>query len=200
MPPAPEARRRRADARQNAARILDAAVSCLARDPQATMAEVAAAAGVGRVTVYAHFASRESLVEAALVHLLDRGERVLDQVDLAGEPLAALASLVDAGWLLMAEAGSVLRAAQDVLPHGRVQELHAGPAARVTELVERGQRTGAVRSDLPATWLTSALHHLLKGVADDVARGAVDAADAPRLVVAFATAALQGPAGSCSAH
>jgi hypothetical protein len=48
----PETRRHlRADARRNIALILDAAQSCLARDPDASMSDIAVAAGVGRVRV-----------------------------------------------------------------------------------------------------------------------------------------------------
>ncbi|MGH3403828.1 MAG: hypothetical protein ACRDRJ_15215 [Streptosporangiaceae bacterium] len=43
---------RRADARRNIAAILEAALDCLARDPQASIADIAAGAGVGRITLY----------------------------------------------------------------------------------------------------------------------------------------------------
>ena len=52
------ARPQRADARRNVAAILDAAVLCLTRNPDASIADIAEAAGVGRVTVYGHFKTR----------------------------------------------------------------------------------------------------------------------------------------------
>ena len=57
-------RERRADARRNIAAILDAALLCLARDPDASIADIAQAAGVGRVTLYGHFKSRADLIDA----------------------------------------------------------------------------------------------------------------------------------------
>lgn len=66
----------RADAQRNIAAILDAATECLARDPDLSLNDIARAAGVGRVTLYAHFDSRSGLVEA----IVDRAMRHTDEV------------------------------------------------------------------------------------------------------------------------
>ncbi|MGW3867651.1 TetR/AcrR family transcriptional regulator, partial [Streptomyces sp. NPDC005047] len=50
---------RRADAQHNVAKILDAAIDCLSRSSDASVVQIAQAAGVGRVTLYGHFPSRE---------------------------------------------------------------------------------------------------------------------------------------------
>ncbi|MCZ7379852.1 TetR/AcrR family transcriptional regulator [Micromonospora sp. WMMC250] len=173
---------RRADARQNVQKILDAAIICLSRNADASVSEIAQAAGVGRVTLYGHFPTRDALIEAALVRVIAEGEGVLASLDLAGDPRRALRVLIESSWLLIARASAVLVAAQMALPPGRIQQLHAGPAQRVDELVRRGQIEGAFRDDLPATWLTSVLHHLLKGAALDVANGLLEQTDAPRLI------------------
>ena len=180
---------RRADAEHNMAKILDAAASCLSRSTTASVGEIAQAAGLGRVTVYGHFPSREALIEATLTRLLDRGEAVLAGLDLTGDPRQALRTLIESSWRLIADAGAVLEAAQAVLPPARIRELHAKPAQRAEELIRRGQSEGAFRTDLPATWLTSVLHHILKGAAADISSGRLDPADAPRFIVATMLAA-----------
>jgi serine phosphatase RsbU (regulator of sigma subunit) len=56
-------RRRRADAAQNAERILRAATRLLRADTDASIEEVAEAAGLSRATVYRHFRTRDDLVK-----------------------------------------------------------------------------------------------------------------------------------------
>jgi hypothetical protein len=63
-----------------------------------------------------------------------------------------------------------------------VHELHAKPEQRVNDLIRRGQAEGVFRADLPASWLASLLHHVMKGAAADVAAGRLDPADAPRFI------------------
>lgn len=185
---------RRADALQNVEKILDAAIECLSRKPDASASEIARAAGVGRVTLYGHFESRDVLVEAALVRVLAQGDAVLDALDLSGDPRAALRALIESSWLLIARAGTVLEAAVVVLPAGRVRQLHAKPEQRVGELLRRGQAEGVFRSDLPTAWLAGALHHLMKGAAADVRTGQLDEADAPRFITETILPAYAPPA------
>ena len=103
------------DARRNVEKILEAAVACPSRKPEASVSEIAQAAGVRRVTLYGHFSSREALVEGALTRVLDQGE-VLGTLDLTGDPREALRVPIESSWLLMAQASAVLEAAQAARP------------------------------------------------------------------------------------
>ncbi|PZF80820.1 TetR/AcrR family transcriptional regulator [Jiangella anatolica] len=185
--------RRRADAERSIARIVAAARELLGRDPAATIDEIAAAAGVGRMTLYGHFRNRVELVEAALTDALAEGERTLSAVDLDGDPADALDRLLASSWALVGESSSLLTAAQDVLPPGRVRQLHGAPAARLEDLVRRGQRAGTFRTDLPIGWLVSAVHHLLHGAAEEVRAGRLDAADVAAVVTASVQSLLRPP-------
>jgi len=73
-PDGARARRRRADAEQNYARIVETAAQLLKEDPDAGLDAIAAAAGLGRATVYRHFRGRRELVAVARRHALDTAD------------------------------------------------------------------------------------------------------------------------------
>jgi serine phosphatase RsbU (regulator of sigma subunit) len=66
--------RQRADAAHNAEQVLLATVELLRTQPDASLDEVAATAGVSRATVYRHFGSRTRLIESARRHAAARSD------------------------------------------------------------------------------------------------------------------------------
>src|SRR5216117_3824596 len=91
--------RRRADAERSIARILDAAVDALASDPHASMAEIARRAGVVRATIYVHFPTRESLLDAVMEHAVaEVAQATSDAEPQRGEPTEALERVLRATW------------------------------------------------------------------------------------------------------
>ncbi len=192
---APQARTpaRRADAQRSIAAILDAALVALSRDPDASVSEIAKAAGVGRVTLYGHFPNRADLIDAAFARAVDEGHAALDEVDLTGEPGAALARLVHSSWQLVNRYRALLLAAQGTLPPGRIRELHAGPMGRVQGLVERGRHEGVFRTDLPTSWLVGVIHSVMHNAADEINAGRLTADKAAAFITATLLAALTPP-------
>jgi TetR/AcrR family transcriptional repressor of mexCD-oprJ operon len=181
----------RADAQRNIDAIAAAAVDCLSRNPDASVNEVAAAAGVGRITLYGHFPSRADLVEAALARAIEDGDAVLGAVDLDGDPRAAMSRLIDASWQVVNRFRALLLAAQRTLPPGRIRALHAEPADRMRRLVERGQADGVFRTDLPMSWLISVIQNVMHGAADEITADRLQESDAAALISATVLAALR---------
>ncbi|GIJ12085.1 TetR/AcrR family transcriptional regulator [Micromonospora andamanensis] len=186
--------RRRADAERSIARIVTAARVSLSRNPDATVDDIAKAAGVGRMTLYGHFRTRSELVERALVDALEAGDKVLADVDLGGDARKAMARLLASSWQLVAESAALLTAAQSVLPAGRLQDLHSDAAERVEGLIRRGQEQGVFRTDLPLSWLVSSMHYILNGAAQENRAGRLDATQATQVVAATVLSILSAPA------
>ncbi len=187
--------RRRADALRNIEAILDAAAVRLSEDADASMADIASAAGVGRVTLYAHFSSRRELVDATTARALNEGNVALEGVDLSGDPRAALCRLIASSWLLIAQIGSLMAAAQAELSPERMRELHEQPAARVEDLIRRGQDEGVFRADLPSSWLVALLHVTLHGAASEIRDGRIIHTDAAFVIASSVLAAFTAPDG-----
>jgi TetR/AcrR family transcriptional regulator, mexCD-oprJ operon repressor len=183
--------RLRADARRNIALILDAAESCLARDPDASMSDIAAAAGVGRVTIYGHFPSRRALLEAVVHRALEAANAALNEIDLSGDPGEAFARLVDATWQVTLRSGNLIIAANKALPVTTVREAHTGGLEeRVRQLLAAGQRSGAFRSDLSADWLMATFHAVMHAAANEIDAGRLERADASRIITSTMLATL----------
>jgi len=184
---------RRADAKRNVAAILAAAAGCLAKNPDTSVAEIAAAAGVGRMTLYGHFKTRADLIDAVLARVAAEAHETLGAVDVAGDPRDALARLVAASWLVVDQLRHVLEAAQRELPAERIRQAHDQVLGRVQSLIERGRASGVFRSDLPVPWLVSLVMNVMHAAAAEVSAGRLTADQAPFVVSGTLLAALTAP-------
>lgn len=186
--------RRRADALRSVEAILTAAGELLGRGVVPSMTEVAAAAGVGRVTLYAHFASREALLDGVVGRAITSTDAALTALGLEDvEVDAALESLIRTSWPIL-DRYRALRtvAAGELGPHG-LRERHDRVAHHVLGLLARGQADGSFRTDLPLSWLAAMFFATLHAAADEVTAGRLDAAAAPDTLVATLRAVLRSP-------
>lgn len=137
------------------AAILEGAAAVLAeRGEQASMADVAAAAGMARATVYRYFPNREALFEAlGRVAVEEAGERLqagrLEHVPVPEAFERAVRALVAVGDSFVVVSRESAR--------GDTAEFERLVAAPLRGLIERAQSLGEVREDLPASWLMESL-------------------------------------------
>ena len=163
---------RRATAERNIEAILDAAERLLERGSEPTVVAVAGEAGVSRVTVYAHFATRERLLEAVVERTVRRTTEALDAVEPErGPPLEALGRVIDVGWRDLDRNNAIAQAAGEQLTPEALRKAHQAAHRQLRKLVDRGRRSGDFRSDVPAQWLVSAFHALIHAAGDDVRAG-----------------------------
>ena len=177
----PQARRRRADAEQNLTAILDAAARALSVQPEASVEDIARAAGLSRQTVYAHFPSREALLDAVVKRATAEVAAAFEAAGLeAAPPAEALIRLLDAGWAVSARYPFLWHLPavgpdQDADRHGPVIE-------RLREVIRRGQESGEFDRRLSPDWL------LASGLA--LGRAAEDEVKAGRMTIEDATSAV----------
>jgi TetR/AcrR family transcriptional repressor of mexCD-oprJ operon len=163
---------RRATAERNVEAILDAAERVLASGSQATIVAVAKEAALSRVTVYAHFATREALLEAVVERTVRRTTEALDAVEPErGPALEALERVLQVGWRDLERNDAIARAAGEQLTTEALRRTHRAAHRRLRQLVDRGRRTGDFRTDVPAEWLVTAFHALVHAAGDDVRAG-----------------------------
>ncbi len=185
-------RTKRADALRNIESIVAAATRLLAVDPDASVNQIAKAAGVGRVTLYGHFDSRAALIRTVVERAIAATDESLARVDLDGDPRAALGRLLEATWQLTHRFGALVVAATQALPPEGIRRMHDEPAVRVRALLDRGRRAGEFRADVPIDWQISVVQAILHGASAAVHRGEITADEAPALVRETTIAALSG--------
>lgn len=149
---APEPQRR--NSRANRARILAVARQELGRNANASLDEIARAAGVVRRTLYGHFPGREALLEA----LAEEASRTLSEALAAthvptDSPEEALARFILEVWPVGDRYRMLLSLAHRDLGAERVAEVLEPARTRAISLLERGQQEGVFRRDVPAVAL-----------------------------------------------
>jgi len=162
---------RRADARRNVERILDAAVEELARDPEASMAAVAQRAGLVRATVYVHFPTREELIRAVTERAIGEASELIRRAAPGeGEPREALARVLSAAWRALGRYHALVAINSRLAP-ARLRALHEPVLGQVRPILERGQAAGAFNPGVPVDWLLTVVLELVHTASRELSAG-----------------------------
>jgi AcrR family transcriptional regulator len=157
-PVAQRSRKRRLDAERSRAAVLDAAIAVLGRQADASIEDIATAAGVVRQTVYAHFPSRTALLAAVIDHLTAETVQALDALDLTTPPPGeALRRWLEASWTVVLRYPVLLSPviAEDAPPADELDR-HRPVTAHLVELVRRGCQAGVFEARHSEGWIISA--------------------------------------------
>jgi AcrR family transcriptional regulator len=161
-------RRRRADADRSRAAILAAAVVLLDEQPEASLERIAEAAHVSRQTVYAHFTSRDVLLNAVLDQFTQETLEAIDNLELdEGPALDKLLRLINLSWRTFEQHPLLLHVPRTAGP----DERHDPVTERFTRLIRRGQNTGEITRELPVDLLVTSVVALGHAAGESVAAG-----------------------------
>jgi len=197
-PEAPTPKRRRADADRSVAAILDAALEALASDPDSSMSEIARRAGVVRATIYVHFPTRETLLDAVMEYAVGQvAEATREAEPERGEPVEALARVLRATWRQLAQFHGLLALNTARLSAEELHRRHLPVLDQLEPLIERGQKQGAFRSDLPVSWLLGVTRSIVHTASHEIRAGRLADSQAEDVMISTILGAIsEAPAVS----
>ena len=174
---------RRRDVLRNEAQIVAAATRVLADDPEATMQDVADAAGLGRATVYRHFPTRDALTAAIERAAMAEIAAVLADGRLEeGDPLEALGRAIE-GLFEVGDRYRVLASERRHGPSPAKQQMAEAAFRPMSALLDRARRAGALADDVPLEWVYAAVGAIVGAGVRQVATGILAREAAPGMVM-----------------
>ncbi len=184
-------KRRRADAERNIHAIIDAALETLADDPDASMAEIARRAGVVRATIYMHFPTRETLLDAVMENAVAQvAEATRAAEPTQGEPEEALERVLRATWHKLSDFQTLLAINTSRLSAKELHRRHQPVMTQFVPLIERGQAKGVFRSDVPVSWHLAMIRAIAHAASAEVRSGRIPAAEVEPAMLSTALAAI----------
>lgn len=152
--------------------FIRALAEALARQPGASMEQLAQAIGVSRATLHRHMSSRHDLVKAIGEYASDTCLRTFQSLQMDdGPPEQVLIRLIET---LTPDAALYLFLRHNLSTLDQLDALKQDWDEHRQTLVkffQRGQEDGVFRVDLPAQWLVDALGALLSSAAESVHEG-----------------------------
>jgi AcrR family transcriptional regulator len=193
---APAPKRRRADAERSVAAILDAALEALASDPDSSMSEIARRAGVVRATIYVHFPTRESLLDAVMEHAVAQvAEATRAAEPQRGEPVEALERVLRATWQQLAQFHGLLALNTARLSAEELRRRHVPMLDQLEPLIERGQRQGVFRVDLPVSWQLAVIRSIVHAASHEIRGGRIPESEVEATMISTILGAISGKSG-----
>ncbi|HLI44717.1 MAG TPA: TetR/AcrR family transcriptional regulator [Acidimicrobiales bacterium] len=162
--------------------LIDAATGVLVAEPGASLAAVAAAAGVGRTTLHSYFPNRGELLRAVADRSLELCDSVVAEAAGRSDPDGGLRALVSALVPIGAHLAFLWRTPSfdhdpDLGPR------RAAIEARILEVVNKAKDAGAIAPGRPGWWDVLTLLALVYVASESIYAGRLAALDAPSLVL-----------------
>jgi len=184
-------KRRRADAERSIAAITNAALEALAENPDVSMAEIARRAGVVRATIYMHFPTRESLLDAVMEQATSQvAEAIRSAEPGRGDPAEALERVLLATWRQLSEFHNILQINMNRLSAKELRRRHLPMTTQIVPLLERGQAEGVFRSDVSAEWLIAVVRAIVHVASTELQGGRLSEADVEHTMITTSFAAI----------
>ena len=152
---------------------------------------VARRAGVVRATIYAHFPTREALLDAVMENAV---AQVADATAAAeptrGEPAEALERVLRATWQKLSLFHALLAINTARLSAEELHRRHLPVMTHFAPLIERGQQAGVFRPDVPIAWHLAVTRAIVHAASAELRSGRLTEATVEQTMLATVRAAL----------
>lgn len=175
--------------KRNKERMVNHAMHILAKNPKASLNDIAEAADVGRATLFRHFKSRKQLIQ----ELVREAEQ---RVDAATRPilekdLPATEILEQIVQVLVPIGASFHFLSSEAIHSDSqgIESIYTRQLPLMKDLAARLKKDGVVAPDIPIAWAAAVLDHLIYTAWVTISDGDIAPNQAPELVL---TTLLQG--------
>jgi AcrR family transcriptional regulator len=149
-------------------------------------------AGVVRATIYMHFPTRESLLDAVMEHAVAQVAEATAQAEPErGAPEEALARVLDATWHKLSDFHALLAINTGRLSAQELHRRHQPVMTLFVPLIERGQKKGVFRKDLPVSWHLAMIRAIAHAASAEVRSGRIAESDVEAAMLSTALNALR---------
>lgn len=164
-------------------KMLSLAMFILAKNPKASLNEIAEAAEVGRATLFRYFKSRNQLLHELVVEADDKLEKATRPI--IEKKLSARDTLEEFIRVLVPLGASFhfLNSEQISSENSGIADLYRNQLLRLKELSQRLKSEGIVAPDIPLAWIAAVLDNLIYTAWITVSEGDIAPNDAPGLVL-----------------
>lgn len=161
--------------------LLQTLTPVLAYNPGAALSEVAAQAGVGRATLYRHFASRDALVKAIAMDAIAAFDQATAEVQAqnlnAGDALLAFLQKV----IPLGDRFHFLAVEPTAYTDPGVATAYARQMQELNAFITTLKQEGFIAPDVPTAWVATAIDSLIWSAWSTVQAGEVAPNDAAAL-------------------
>jgi AcrR family transcriptional regulator len=155
------------------------------------MAEIARRAGVVRATIYMHFPTRESLLDAVMEHAVGQVAQATSKAEpTRGEPKEALERVLRATWRKLSDFHALLAINTSRLSAKQLHRRHQPVMTLFAPPIERGQKKGIFRSDLLVSWHLAMIRAIAHAASAELRSGRIEESRVEDAVITTAVNAL----------
>jgi AcrR family transcriptional regulator len=150
-----------ARAKRSQQAILKAGLELLNKNPEATISDIAAHAGVGRATLYRQYETRENLISAIAINCLETIDEVTAPIEkTAKTAMDAIRMLFELAMPLTQEFQFLINLDQFIEKDPKIAAINKKQKKEMISLVEYGKKKGEINKSLPTKWILNLIDGL----------------------------------------